>query len=267
MKKQDVSQLLGLILSLTRRDIAMRFRGSLLGALWLVINPLFLLSLYYYVFSFILKIRWQSVAPDGASVSQPGALALFAGLIAFMFFSECFTRAPSLMRENASYVKKVVFPLAVLPVVATLSSLFSAAVNFVLLLLFFVFTVGIPPLGVLAFPLFFLLLALGTLGIVFGLSALGMYLPDLKAVVGPVATAFMFITPIMYPASMVPESVREIVLLNPLAIVVEGLRASLFNMNWPGAREVLLLAGGSLFLAVLGFLGFMKLRKGFADVI
>lgn len=263
----DFSQILWLIAGLTKRDIATRFRGSLLGALWLVINPLFLLSLYYYVFSFILNIRWQTVMPDGRTVEQSGTLSLFAGLIAYTFFSECLIRAPGLMRENVSYIKKVVFPLAVLPVVATLSALFSAGVNFCLLLIFYVFSVGMPPWEVIAFPFFFLLLALGTLGVVFGMSALGMYLPDLKAVVGPVATAFMFMTPIMYPASMVPESVRAIVRYNPLAIVVEGLRASLFNVAWPGVHEILLLGAICAALAALGVFGFMKLRKGFADVI
>lgn len=205
--------------------------------------------------------------PDGQSVEQPGALALFTGLIAYMFFSECITRAPSLMRENSGYIKKVVFPLGVIPVVAVLSALFSAGVNFCLLLVFYLFFVGVPTWHIIFFPLLFLALAIGTLGIVYGLSALGVYLPDLKAVIGPISLAFMFLTPIMYPLSLVPEKMQKVVLLNPLSTIVEGLRSVLFEQTPPTLREIGILTVTALCLLLIGFYSFKKLRKGFADVI
>jgi lipopolysaccharide transport system permease protein len=267
MNNLSFSYLVSITLNLTRRDIAARFRGSLLGAFWLVINPLFMLALYYYVFSFILKVRWLILKQNGQSVEQPGALALFCGLIAYLFFAECITRAPALICENSNYVKKVVFPLSVLPVVAVLSSFFSACVNSCLLLLFYLFSVGLPSWHIIFFPLFLLALATATLGVVYGLSALGVYLPDLKAVMGPVSLAFMFLTPIMYPLSLVPQKMRTVVLLNPLSTIVEGLRNALFEQTPPSPHEAGVLAAVAFGLLFLGFHAFKKLRKGFADVI
>jgi len=256
-----------LMVSLAKRDIALRFRGSWLGMLWLAINPLFSLGLYYYVFSVVFKVRWQSISPDGQISERPGALSLFTGLIAFMFFSECLTRAPGLIRENHSYVKKVVFPLEVLPLAAVGGALFSAGVNFCIFLIFYLCTLGLPSWHIVFCPLIFLILAVGTLGVVYGLSALGMYLPDLKSLMGPVSMAVMFLTPIMYPLSLVPERLRWVVRLNPLTPIVEGLRKALFDKALPSVPGLLILLSAALIFLALGFYGFSRLRRGFADVL
>lgn len=255
------------ILSLTKRDLASRFKGSLLGALWLVINPLFTFALFYTVFSMILKVRWASVLPDGSTVEQPGSLSLFTGLIVFWFFSDCLTRAPGLMRENVSYIKKVVFPLEILPIVVVLGALFTALVNWCMLFIFYLFVVGMPTWHILYLPLIFLILAVGTLGVVYGLSALGVYIPDIRAMVVPISLMFMFLTPIMYPISFVPEKLRIFIMLNPLTGVVESLRQILFGATSPSILILSALTLTALILCFLGYFGFQKLRKGFADVI
>lgn len=255
------------IWSLTKRDIAMRFRGSLLGAVWLLINPLFTLALYFTIFSVIMKVRWATINPDGTVVEHPGALLLFAGLIAYWFFSECLNRAPGLMRENVSYVKKVVFPLEILPIVAVLSALFTAGVNLCLLFIFYLFVIGIPSWHVLYIPLIFLILSLGNLGVVYVLSTLGVYIPDIRSLTGPISMMFMFLTPIMYPLSLIPEKMRAYIKLNPLTDVVEILRQVLFEATSPSTSTMAILTISAFVLCFLGYLSFQKLRKGFADVI
>lgn len=253
--------------SLTKRDIAMRFRGSLLGAVWLLINPLFTFALYFTVFSVIMKVRWSTINSDGTVVEHPGALLLFSGLIAYWFFSECLTRAPGLMRENVSYVKKVVFPLEILPIVAVLSALFTACVNLCLLFIFYLFVIGIPSWHILYIPLLFLILALGSLGVVYVLSALGVYIPDIRSLIGPISMMFMFLTPIMYPLSFVPKKLQVYIKLNPLTGVVETLRQVLFEATSPSITSLAVLTISALLLCFSGYWSFQKLRKGFADVI
>jgi lipopolysaccharide transport system permease protein len=252
---------------LARRDIAARFRGSLLGILWLVLNPLFQLSIYYYVFSLVFKARWAMIRPDGQTLEPPSALVLFVGLIAFSFCSECLIRAPGLIRENPNYVKKVIFPLETLPLVACLSALFNAAVSVGLLFAFHLILIGLPGWQVVFVPLIFAALLLLTLGLVYGLAALGVYLPDLKNVMGAATLALMFLTPVVYPLSAVPEGLRPWILLNPLTVVVEDLRAVLFAQMPPDWPRLLALFAFAACVLALGFFGFHKLRKGFADVL
>jgi lipopolysaccharide transport system permease protein len=252
---------------LTKRDIAARFRDSLLGAVWSVVNPLFSLAIYYYVFSIIFQARWAILRPDGQPADTPSALVIFTGLIAINFFSECLLRAPGLVRENPSYVKKIIFPLEILPLVAVGSALFTAGISLVLLVLFYIWSIGLPGWHILFFPLIFAALTLLALGVVYGLSALGVYLPDLKNVVGPVSMALMFLTPIFYPLSVIPADLRAYILLNPLTTVVEELRRALFAQAAPDGANLLALFAVSLLTLALGFYGFTKLRRGFADVL
>lgn len=252
---------------LAKRDFSARFRGSILGAFWMIINPLFTLAIYYYVFSLIFKARWQVLLPSGEDVEAPSALVLFMGLICFNFFSECFTRAPGLIRENPSYVKKIVFPLEIMPLVSVTSAFFAAMINVCLLLLFFIFSVGLPSWQALLLPITFMPLITVCLGLVYCLAALGVYLPDLKSLVGPIAMSLMFLTPIMYPISVVPESMRGYVLLNPLTHIVEQTRCVFFAQTLPLWPQWLLLMGGSMLFLALSFWLFRKLRKGFGDVL
>ena len=148
-----------------------------------------------------------------------------------------------------------------------LSTLFTALVNWCMLFIFYLFVVGIPSWHILYLPLIFLIFAVGTLGIVYVLSALGVYIPDIKAMAGPISLMFMFLTPIMYPISFVPESLRVLIMLNPLTGIVESLRQILFDATSPSILIMSSLAFGALAFCPLGYLGFKKLRKGFADVI
>jgi lipopolysaccharide transport system permease protein len=205
--------------------------------------------------------------PGGQLVDLPTAPVLFVGLIAFNFFSECLTRAPGLIRENPSYVKKIIFPLEILPFVVVCSALFTAGIGMVLLVVFYAYLIGMPDWHILFFPVIFAALIMLALGVVYGLSALGVYLPDLKNAVGPVSMALMFLTPIFYPLSIISAEMQSYILMNPLTMVVEELRRALFAQAAPSASSLLVLFGLSAVVLALGFCGFRKLRRGFADVL
>lgn len=252
-----------LIWRLTKREVLARYRGTMLGVLWSFLVPLSLLAIYTFVFSVVFKARW------GQSSEAPGffALILFCGLIAYNIFSESVVRAPTLMISNVSYIKKVVFPLEILPVVCMLGALFNGLVNFGVLLLAYSILIGLPPLATLLIPLPVISLCLFTLGVTFFLSSLGVYIRDLHQGLGVALTVVLFLSPIFYPITSLPENFRIIVLFNPLTLVIEQLRGLLFSGVLPNQTELLLSFTGAVLVWLLGFRWFMYSKEGFADVV
>lgn len=253
-----------LLWDFVRRDLATKFRGSVLGSIWMFVTPILTLLVYFFVFSVVFKARWS-----GAEVldSKASALILFSGLITYTFFSECFLRAPMLMRENPNFIKKVVFPLEILPVAVTVSAVVNAAIGYGLLLLFNLVLIGLPPISSIALPIILLPMFLAVLGLAYLLASLGVYLPDMRLVVPPLSMAIMYLSPIFYPLDMVPQALRALVSLNPFTPVLENLRHAFFFGQWPdplGLAIQLLVAG--VFLRV-GYWFFMKSKKGFPDVL
>ncbi|MDR0477742.1 MAG: ABC transporter permease, partial [Desulfobulbaceae bacterium] len=189
-----------LIKTLTRRDIASRYRGSFLGMLWSFFNPLFMLCVYTFVFSVVFKARWHT----GDSSKSEFALALFAGLSVFNIFAECVNRAPSLIPSNANYVKKVIFPLEILPAISLGNALFHAAVSFTVWLAACLLLRGLPPATFPLLPLLLLPLVFMTMGVSWFLASLGVYLRDVSQMISVVTTALLFLTPIFYSAANLP---------------------------------------------------------------
>lgn len=256
-----------LVLSLIRREVAGRYRGSALGILWSLLTPLFLLSVYTLVFGAIFKSRWAG--PEGDAVTGTGAFAvvLFSGLIVFQVFAEVVARAPTLVTANVSYVKKIVFPLEVLPVVAVGSALFHAAVSFVVLLGFeWMFMGRVPPTALLA-PLLLVPFVLLVLGLAWLLAAVGVYLRDVGQVLGPITTALMFLSPILFPASSLPEWLQGWHLVNPLTLPVEQVRDAVIFGRPPDLLPLAVYAVVAAAVAGLGYGFFAATRRGFADVL
>lgn len=252
-----------LILRLARREIDARYRGSMLGILWAVLNPLLMLVVYTFVFTTVFQARWGTATGGSGEF----ALLLFSGLILFNAFSECISRAPGLLLENVSYIKKVVFPLEILPLVTLAVALFNAALGFAILAVFYVAVLGLPPVTALLLPLALLPLCLMTLGGTWFLAAVGVFLRDIRQVVGVVVTVLMFLSPIFYPMSAVPERFRGFIHLNPLTPILEQSKELLF---WGRVPSLLEWAAATLVgwaCAWLGYLWFMKTRRGFADVV
>jgi lipopolysaccharide transport system permease protein len=252
-----------LLARLVEREVEGRFRGSLLGKIWAVIVPLVMLALYTFVFGAIIRPRWQDSAQSGAEV----ALTYFAGLILFEFLFECIIRAPTLLLEHGNYIKKFVFPIEILAWVIMFGAFFRLAISFAILLVFYLFFAGIPPVSALLIPIFILPLGLFAVGFVWFLSALGVYVRDIKQIIGVAAPLVMFLSPVFFPLSAVPERFQKFFYINPLTVALEGVRSALFVGHWRPSVGFLLYVFASWLFAWLGYRVFARLRPGFADVL
>ncbi len=252
-----------LLLQMTKREIVGRYRGSAIGLFWSFFNPVLMLAVYTFVFSVIFKARWAG----GSDSKTEFALVLFSGLLIFNLLSECLNRAPNLILSNVNYVKKVIFPLEILPVVVLGSAAFHLLISLAVWLIFHLIFFGIPSATIIQLPLVLIPLILTTIGASWFLASLGVYLRDVSQVIGILTTVLMFMAPIFYPLSALPEAYRPLMQLSPLTFVVEQARDTMIwgnNINW---KLWLMHTGFSLLVAWLGFSWFQKTRKGFADVL
>ncbi|KVT13820.1 ABC transporter permease [Burkholderia sp. MSMB1078WGS] len=254
-----------LMFDLARRDAVGRYKGSALGILWSMLTPLLMLSVYTFVFSGVFKSRWGGQTTPGSH--SEFAVVLFAGMLTFNIFSECVNRAPSLVLVNTNFVKKIVFPLEILPCISLLSALFHAFVSITILLVAEFLIQGSIPITALLLPIVLAPLCLLILGISWLLSATGVYLRDIGQTIGILVTALMFLSPIFFPLSSLPENIRKLVYWNPLTFPIEQSRNVLIwgkPIDWTIWSGYLAI---SLIVSWIGFAWFQKTRKGFADVI
>lgn len=245
------------------REVQGRYRGSFMGIVWSLLTPLFMLTVYTFVFSEIFKARWHG----GSASKGEFALVLFAGLIVFNFFSECLNKAPQIILGNVNYVKKVVYPLEILPVVSLASALFQLVISLIVWLAAYCVFFGVPHLTVLYFPLILVPLVLITLGISWFLTAMGVFLRDINQFIGLFTTALMFMSPVFYSADILPENFRRLMYLNPLTTVIEQTRNILYWGKLPDFEVLSIYWLASFVVVWLGFVCFQKTRKGFADVL
>lgn len=253
-----------LIVQLTRRDVVGRYRGSLIGLAWSFFNPLLMLIIYTFVFSVIFKARWNSGQDDTHSGF---AVVLFAGIIIHGLFAECFNKAPSLILNNVSYVKRVVFPLEILPWVSLGGALFHMAIS-LLVLLATQLCLGYPlHWTALLFPIVVLPMVGVLMGLSWLLASTSVYVRDLAQLTGIMTSVLMFLAPIFYPASAIPEQYRGWLYLNPLTLIVEQARMVLIAGKLPDWGSLAIYSVISLAFAMVGFWWFQKSRKGFADVV
>ncbi|MFA0922743.1 ABC transporter permease [Xanthomonas fragariae] len=252
-----------LIYQLAKREVISRYRGSLMGLAWSFFNPLLMLAVYTFVFSVVFNARW------GVETSNKGdfAIILFVGILVHGIFAECVNRAPSLIVGNASYVKRVVFPLETLPWVAMGAALFHALVSLAVLLLAQLFIRGVLPMTVVYLPLVLFPLVMLTMGLAWMLSALGVFVRDIGQMTGILTTILLFLAPVFYPVTSLPEGIRKWIYLNPLTFIIEQSRNVLIwglPPDFAGLGKYTVFAA---FFAWFGYLCFQKLRRGFADVI
>ena len=254
-----------LIGQMTKREISQRYRGSALGFAWSFLNPLLMLAVYTFVFSVVFKARWNSANAEESRVDF--AITLFAGLIVFNLFAEIVTRAPTLVLGNVSYVKKVIFPLEILPLVSIGVVLFHSFVSLLVLMTAQLLFKGYIPWTTIYLPLILLPLLIAGLGISWFLAALTVFIRDVAHITGVLITVLMFTSAVFFPIESLPENYQRILLLNPVATIVsESRNALIFGQNPDWALLALMLLIG-LCVAVGGYWWFQKTRKGFADVI
>ena len=252
-----------MIFRLARRRIETRYRGSILGLSWVVIEPLALLAIYTFVFSLVFHARWGTADPTRGDFS----LHLFSGLIIYSIFSETVNDSPEAVRAAESYVKQMVFPAEVLAWVSVYAALFKFLISSCLLLLWYRLGVGHLELTALLFPVFVLPVILLTLGVTWFISALGVYFRDLGQLVGLGTMALLFLSPIFYPASSIPERYQEIYFLNPFARILQMSNQSFFDGVWPTSGELAIVFLIGWAAAWIGYAWFMRLKSGFADVL
>ena len=219
-----------LIAQMTRREVVGRYQGSILGLAWSFFNPLLMLTAYTFVFSVVFKARWGQ--GDGESRAQ-FAVILFVGMIVHGLFAEVINRAPSLIVGNANYVKKVVFPLEILPAVSLGAALFHAVASLVVLLAAVAILTGPPNWTAALIPLVLLPLAIFSLGLAWLLAALGVFLRDVGHAVGIVTSLMLFLSPVFFPVSALPEAYRPLLLANPLTFIIEQARMVLIFKTQP----------------------------------
>lgn len=253
-----------LFLKLLRRDFAERYRGSFLGATWSLLLPLLSLLVFTFFFGVIFKMRWTGWG--NGSLSDL-ALILFVGMALYNFLAECLGRAPSLILAHQNYVKNVIFPLEMLPAVMVTSALLTLGVTLsVILLLQLIMGTGLT-WTVLLLPAMVLPLILFVLGLSWFLSSLGVFIRDIQQLTVPLVQLMMFMSPVFYPVSALPEPVRPWLLFNPLALAIEQTRGIVLFGHSPAWIPYLLCLGASSLVALLGAYWFARTRKGFADVL
>jgi len=252
-----------LLWELVKRDFIGRYKGSIMGVAWSLFHPLLMLTIYTIVFSVAFKARWGLANENKVAF----AIVLFSGMIVHGFFAECLNRAPDLITRHPNYVKKVVFPLEILPWMALCSALLHLLVSLAILLLFCLFAgVTVHP-GTLLVPIVLLPLLLQTLGLTWVLASLGVYLRDLSQGMNMLTTVALFLAPVFYPIESLPESYRALILWNPITLPILQIR-DLMLWGKPIAWDAW--AGSLAVGAVVSYLGywwFQKTRRGFADVL
>ena len=253
-----------IIWQLTRREILSRYRGSILGLAWSAITPILMLLVYTSVFVGIFKLKWPS-AEMGGGIEF--AIQLFAGLLVFNLFAETITRAPTLILEQPNLVKKVVFPLHILPWVSLGAALFQFAVGIVILLLTQTVFRSVPSgfafFGTLYIACFIPLL----LGLMYWLAALGVFIRDVSQVITVTVTLMLFLSPVFYPISALSDHLQFWMWLNPLTTVIEGLRMTVLANQLPDWNTLVAFSVVSIGIALSGIWFFHATRKFFADVV
>ncbi len=254
-----------LIMALVQRDLAGRYRGSLLGLLWPVLTPVLMLAVYTLVFGVVFKARWPQA--DQAGGLGQFALMLMAGLLVHGLLAETLVKAPTTIVNQPNYVKKVVFPLETLAWVDLLVALVHMAAGLTLLVVVNGFWGAVFAWAQLALPVILLPYAVLLLGLSWTLAAFGVYLRDLGQAVAPLTTVAMFLAPVFYARQTLPEPLASWLVINPVTVVVEQTRDAVFAGLWPDWGLWAGYAGAALLVHVLGLSLFVMLKRGFADVV
>ncbi|MHB8921418.1 MAG: ABC transporter permease [Halothiobacillus sp.] len=252
-----------LITQMTKREVLGRYQGSAFGLLWSFFNPILMLVVYTFVFSVVFKARWEG----GSDSKAEFALVLFAGLVVFNLFSECLIKSPGLIVNNVNYVKKIIFPLELLPIISLGSALFHFLISFGVWFIFFIIFFGMPNLTILLLPIVLLPLVLLILGVSWFLAALSVYLRDTAQIVTLLTTILMFLSPIFYPITALPFEYRTWMQISPLTFVIEQTRDVIIwghGIHWAAWSAQMI---ASVIISTLGYAWFQKTRKGFADVL
>lgn len=252
-----------LIISMTKKDVIGRYKGSVLGIFWSFCTPLFMLGLYTFFFRFVFNAKW----PDVGDTTADYAVMLFAGLVVHAMAADMIGRSAGVIVGNVNLVKKVVFPIAVLPWVTLLSSLFHLLVSMIVLIMFFLISGGALQWTLLLFPIVILPMILMFMGLAWFFAALGVYLRDIEQVMGTLITFLLFTSTVFFSIEHAPNAIKPILLLNPITQIINDLRNILVYGFFPDFSNLSIYFGFALISFYLGYMFFNKVQKGFSDVL
>jgi lipopolysaccharide transport system permease protein len=253
-----------LIQQMTRRDVLRRYKGSVMGILWSFFNPILMLTVYTLVFSLIFKQRWGATGDEN---NFHFALLLFIGMIVHSFVAEVLNRSSTLIFSHVNYVKKIVFPLEILPIMTVGTALFHSLISLFALMVAYLFFVGPISWTFLFIPCLVLPLCVFTLGLAWIVASLAVFLRDISQMVNLLTLVMLFLAPVFYPMTAVPTNLRLFILANPLTFIIEQIREILIwrhTPNWAGMGLYSLIA---ILVAWAGYAWFQKSRRWFADVV
>lgn len=259
----DIASHRSLIAELTKREVLGRYRGASFGLLWSLISPFLLLCVYAFAFGTVMGGKWPEVEAGRTSF----AIVLFSGLIVHGFFAECFNRAPALVLGNPNFVKRVIFPLQILPWPMILAALFHTAMNTVVFLVLRLAMDGEFVWTVVLLPLVMLPLVVLTAGVSWFLASMGVYFRDIAQVTGVMSMALLFLSSAMMPLDAVPESYRWVFQWNPLTFIIDQARAVMLWRRMPDWAGLGVYLGIATVVAYAGRAWFAVTRRGFADVL
>ena len=252
-----------LLLQLVIRELASRYRNSIFGFLWFLLTPLLMLVIFTFFFSSVLNTRWPTA--EGAPVVGFPFL-LFSGLIIHSFFSEVMTRSPLSIVNQPNYVKKIIFPLGLIPWVIVLCALFQMIISVLVLIVMAVVSSQPLSASIVWLPLAIFPLVCFAVGMALILSSVGVYLRDLAQIMNLAVTALLFVSPVFFSVEMLPEKWIAFAYLNPLTVIIEYFRSVIFFNGYP-SLDFMLYSVASVVVFTLGHLAFGRLRPGFSDVV
>lgn len=257
-------QYLWLGITLTQRDLAQRYRGTVLGKIWPFLYAALLLAVFTFVFSVVLKVRWGTA---GSSAPSFGALMIFCGLVPYLFLSEVLVRAPAAVTSMPNFVKKIRFPLPLLPIVIVFSALTVMLINCTILMVAIrLFAIDLSGKALLL-PMVFVPLLFLAVGLALFLAALGVFFRDLTQLAPLLAQLLMFLAPVCYPAEAVPPSFQTVLHWNPLTWFVDTFRALLLDGSVPPVESWMAQIAGWMLFAAAGLWFFRRTQRMFADLL
>ena len=244
-----------MIISLVKRDLKGRYKGSVMGFLWTMINPLLQLAVYTFVFSVIM--------PSGV---ERFYLFLFVALVPWLFFSTCLSTGTTVIFAQQEMVKKIYFPRQILPISFTISQFVNMLLSFVVIFIVLIFSgIKFNFKALACLPIIMLVQFILCLGITFVVSALTIYLRDLEYILSIISMAWMYLTPILYPIENVPEAYRGICYINPMTSIIVAYRDILYSSKVPEMGTLVIAVFMGILLLAIGLVSFEHLQRHFAE--
>jgi homopolymeric O-antigen transport system permease protein len=255
-----------LLYQLIRYNIYIRYRGTVIGTLWMLGMPIALLFVYTFSLMYVFKASWQHSLAENSTLKVL-IIDVFCGLSIYTIFAECTSNAINSIIQNVSFVKKIIFPLEILPVAATVSSIIFGIMWLIILALAALILLGSPILDLLLVLIIVLPFFIFCFGISWLVAAICVYIQDFKHIIDLGLRMLLFLTPIFYKTSSLSGVTKTIIKCNPLTCMIDNIRLIIINKTSPDWGEIVIFTIIAMVVFCFGHMVFMKAKDGFCDVI